>query len=143
MSRADKPLPPLSYLQPRVLISRMLAALGYFGLLGCLFIYNGFIADLHGANPLVIVSVLLVPLLIFLPGIVIGHVRTHAWLCFAINLYFIYGVQSCFVPGKQLYGGILVGTSVLYFIAALGYVRWSYQAQRVRNTAVAAQHQPG
>ncbi|NLC01742.1 MAG: DUF2069 domain-containing protein, partial [Pseudomonas formosensis] len=66
-----------------------------------------------------------------------------AWLCFAINLYFIYGVQTCFVPGKQLYGGILVATSVLYFVAALGYVRWSYQAQRVRNTAVAAQHQPG
>src|SRR5690554_3977725 len=127
MSRANKPLPPL----------------GYAGLLACLFIYNAFIADLHGANPLVIVSVLIVPLLIFLPGIALGNVRAHAWLCFAINLYFIYGVQTCFVPGKQLYGGILVATSVLYFVAALGYVRWSYQAQRVRNTAVAAQHQPG
>lgn len=143
MSRADKPLPPLSYLQPRIRLSRLLAALGYAGLLACLFIYNAFIADLHGANPLVIVSVLTVPLLIFLPGIALGNVRAHAWLCFAINLYFIYGVQTCFVPGKQLYGGILVATSVLYFVAALGYVRWSYQAQRVRNTAVAAQHQPG
>lgn len=132
MSKADKPLPSLGYLQPRIRISRWLSALGYAGLLGCLFIYNGFIADLHGANPLVIVGVLLVPLLIFLPGIAIGHVRTHAWLCFAINLYFIYGVQTCFVPGKETYGAILVGTSVLYFMAALMFVRWSYQAQRVR-----------
>lgn len=132
MSRADKPLPPLEYLQPRIQISRLLAALGYAGLLACLFIYNAFIGDLHGASPLIIVSVLLIPLLIFLPGIAIGHVRTHAWLCFAINLYFIYGVQTCFVPGKQMYGGMLVATSVLYFVAALGYVRWSYQAQRVR-----------
>lgn len=133
MSRADKPLPTLDYLQPRIRISRVLAALGYFGLLTCLFIYNAFMADLHGANPVVIVGVLLVPLLIFLPGIAIGHVRAHAWLCFAINLYFIYGVQTCFVPGKEVYGGILVGTTVLYFIAALFYVRWSYQAQRVRS----------
>src|SRR5690554_2064669 len=132
MSRADKPLPPLDFLLPRIRVSRALAALGYFVLLACLFIYNTFLADLHGANPVVIVSVLLVPLLIFLPGIAIGHIRTHAWLCFAINLYFIYGVQTCFVPGKGAYGGILVGTSVLYFIAALGYVRWSYQAQRVQ-----------
>ena len=131
MSRADKPLPSMAYLRPRVQISRLLAALGYFGLLACLIIYNGFIADLHGANPWVIASVVPLPLLIFLPGIVIGHIRTHAWLCFAINLYFIYGVLVCFVPDKQIYGGILVGTSVLYFIAALGYVRWSYQALRV------------
>lgn len=135
MSRADKPLPPLHYLEPRIRLSRLLAALGYAGLLLCLFIYNAFIADLHGANPLVILGVLLVPLLIFLPGIASGNVRAHAWLCFAINLYFIYGVQSCFVPGKQVYGGVLVGTSVLYFIAALGYVRWSFQAQRVRAAA--------
>src|SRR5690554_8209148 len=47
MSRADKPLPPLSYLQPRIRLSRLLAALGYAGLLACLFIYNAFIADLH------------------------------------------------------------------------------------------------
>ncbi|WP_158256714.1 DUF2069 domain-containing protein [Pseudomonas sp. MYb185] len=133
MSRADKPLPPLHYLLPRIRLSRLLAALAYAGLLLCLFIYNAFFADLHGANPVVILGVLLVPLLIFLPGIAIGNVRAHAWLCFAINLYFIYGVQSCFVPGKEAYGGILVGTSVLYFIAALGYVRWSFQAQRVRS----------
>ena len=135
MSRADKPLPPLSYLQPRIRLSRLLAALGYAGLLACLFIYNAFIADLHGANPLVIVSVLIVPLLIFLPGIALGNVRAHAWLCFAINLYFIYGVQTTFVPGKLLYGSVLVGSTVLYFIAALVYVRWSYQAQRVRATS--------
>lgn len=143
MSRADKPLPTLAYLQPRIRVSRVLAALGYYGLLACLFIFNGFIDDLHGANPVVIVSVLLVPLLIFLPGIAIGHVRTHAWLCFAINLYFIYGVQTSFVPGKGIYGGLLVATTVLYFLAALVYVRWSYQAQRVRNNAAMAQHQPG
>ena len=133
MSKADKPLPPLSQLEPRIALSRTLALLGYLALLICLVVYNGFILDLHGANPLVILGVLVIPLLIFLPGILIGHVRTHAWLCFAINLYFMYGVQTCFVPGKAGYGGWLVASSVIYFVAALGYVRWSYQAERVRQ----------
>src|SRR5690606_1806733 len=80
MSRADKPLPPLSYLQPRISPSRLLATLGYDGKLACLSNYDGFIADMHGANPVVIVNVLLVPLLISLPGIAICNVRAHDWL---------------------------------------------------------------
>ncbi len=133
MSRADKPLPALSYLEPRVRISRWLASLAYLTLVIWLVAYNLFIGDLHGANPLVIVSVQLLPLLIFLPGVVLGNVRAFAWLCFAINLYFIYGVLTCFYPGRELNGAIMVATSSIYFITALGYVRWSFQAQRVRQ----------
>lgn len=134
MARADKPLPPLSYLEPRVRISRWLATLSYAVLVGWLAIYNLFISDLHGANPLVILGVQLIPLLVFLPGLVLGNVRAFAWLCFAINLYFIYGVLTCFHPGREVYGGIMVAASATYFVTALGYVRWSFQAQRVRLT---------
>ncbi|CEA02317.1 hypothetical protein BN1049_00717 [Pseudomonas saudimassiliensis] len=138
MSRADKPLPSLSYLQPRIRVSRAIAGLAYVGLLACLFVYNAFFRDLHGANPLVIGVFMLIPLLIFLPGIISGNPRVHAWLCFAINLYFAYGVLACLQPERQLYGAVLVGTSVTYFIAALGYVRWSFQAMRVRSNATTA-----
>lgn len=132
MSKANKPLPPLSYLEPRVRISRWLATLAYLMLMGWLLLYNLFIGDLHGANPLIISGVQLLPLLIFLPGVLQGNARVFAWLCFAINLYFIYGVLTCLQPGRELDGGIMVATSSIYFIAALGYVRWSFQAQRVR-----------
>lgn len=135
MSRADKPLPPLDYLEPRMFVSRILALTGYLGVILVLLIYNALFADLHGANPLVIIGTLLVPLLIFMPGILIGNVRAHAWLCFAINLYFIYGVLVCFQPGRLIYGALLVGFSVLYFIPAMGYVRWGFQAKRVREAA--------
>ena len=131
MARADKPLPSMDYLAPRVRFARILAAASYTGLLLSLFVFNAFIADLHGANPAIILGVLLVPLLIFAPGIAMGHVRTHAWLMFAINLYFIHGVLTCFQEGRLGYGLLLVGFSVTYFMAAMGYVRWSFQAARV------------
>lgn len=133
MPKTDKPLPSLEYLEPRLRISRILSLIGYLGVIFVLLIYNALFAELHGANPLVIIGTLLVPLLIFLPGMLTGNVRTHAWLCFAINLYFIYGVLACFQPGRLVYGTLLVGFSVLYFIPALGYVRWGFQARRVQE----------
>ena len=71
--------------------------------------------------------------LIFLPGVIAAHVRTHAWLAFAINLYFIQGVLICFQPGRLEYGLLMSGFSVLYFVAALYFIRWSFQAQRVER----------
>ncbi|MBQ0776530.1 MAG: DUF2069 domain-containing protein, partial [Pseudomonas sp.] len=96
MSRADKPLPSIDYLNPRVRLCRVVSLIGYLGLIGTLLIYNSLIADLHGANPWIIIGTLTVPLLIFMPGMLKGNIRTHAWLCFAVNLYFIYGVLTCF-----------------------------------------------
>ena len=131
MARTKKPLPSLDYLQPRCRISRLVALAGYAGLVLGMLGYNLLVADLHGANPIIIIGVQLLPLLIFLPGIITGHVRTHAWLSFAINLYFIQGVLICFQPGRLGYGLFMAGFSVLYFVAALYYIRWSFQAQRV------------
>lgn len=133
MSSADKPLPSLAYLAPRVTFCRIISMIGYLGLLATLLIYNGLIADLHGANPWIILGTLTVPLLIFMPGMLMGNVRTHAWLCFVVNLYFIYGVLTCFQPERMVYGALLTGLSMLFFIPAMGYVRWGFQAQRVRD----------
>ncbi|WP_022963432.1 DUF2069 domain-containing protein [Halopseudomonas pelagia] len=133
MSKVDKPLPSLDFLNPRLRICRALALIGYLGLLATLLIYNALIADLHGANPWVIVGTLTVPLLIFMPGMLKGNIRTHAWLCFVVNLYFIYGVLSCFQLERMAYGALLTGLSLLFFVPAMGYVRWGFQAQRVIN----------
>lgn len=110
----------------------MIALAGYLGLMLGMLAYNLLVADMHGANPVIIIGVQLFPLLIFLPGMLTAHVRTHAWLCFAINLYFIQGVLICFQPGRLYYGLFMSGFSVLYFLAALYFVRWSFQAQRVQ-----------
>lgn len=130
--RRNKPLPGLDYLLPRARITRLLAALGYYILVITLILYNALFANLHGANPNVIIGVLVFPLVIFLPGIISGNPRVHAWLCFAINLYFIYGVLLCFQPGNGVYGALVVASSSLCFCASLLYVRWSFQARRVQ-----------
>ena len=133
MAKKPKLLPQLSYLEPRIKVSSWFAMVGYLGLMVGMLAYNLLIADMHGANPVIIIGVQLLPLMIFLPGMLTGRVRTHAWLCFAINLYFIQGVLICFQPGRLNYGLFMSGFSVLYFVSALYFVRWSFQAQRVRQ----------
>ena len=66
----------------------------------------------------------LLPLLIFLPGLLRDRLRSYIWLCFVSLLYFMALVERLFaVPGSAL---AVVGTCavVTLFIAAMMYVRW-------------------
>ena len=66
----------------------------------------------------------LVPLLIFLPGMLRDRLRTFIWLCFVSLLYFIALVERLFaLPGnvQAIIGMVAV---VTLFIAAMMYVRW-------------------
>ena len=66
----------------------------------------------------------LVPLLIFVPGMLRDNLRTFIWLCFVSLLYFIALVERLFVqPGSLL---AITGTVavVVLFVAAMMYVRW-------------------
>jgi uncharacterized membrane protein len=73
----------------------------------------------------------LVPLLIFLPGMLRDRLRTYIWLCFVCLLYFIALVERLFaVPGSIL---AITGTVavVTLFIAGMMYVRWRARELRV------------
>ena len=66
----------------------------------------------------------LLPLLIFLPGMLRDRLRSFIWLCFVSLLYFIALVERLFaLPGnvQAITGMIAV---VTLFIAAMMYVRW-------------------
>ena len=63
MAREKKPLPSLAYLQPRCRVSRLIALVGYAGLVLGMLGYNLLVADLHGANPVIIIGVQLLPYL--------------------------------------------------------------------------------
>ena len=70
----------------------------------------------------------LVPLLMFLPGMLRDNARSYIWLCFVSLLYFISLVERAFAqPGNvlQIVGLFAV---VVLFCSALMYVRW-----RARN----------
>ncbi|GGU78477.1 hypothetical protein GCM10009504_39310 [Pseudomonas laurentiana] len=130
MAKKPKILPPLEWLAPRVRISRALSLATFFGLIALLSLNTLLVADLHGARSWVILGVELVPLLILLPGMLLGSARAHAWTCFVVNLYFISGVQAAFVPDRALFGWLEVLLSLSLFISALLYVRWRFQYDR-------------
>ena len=80
----------------------------------------------------------LLPLLIFLPGMMKDNLRTFIWLCFVSLLYFIALVERLFaLPGdpQAVTGMVAV---VTLFIAAMMYVRW-----RARELRAAAGHPTG
>jgi len=123
-------LPALEWLEPRVRLSRVAALLCFLGLVALLCIYYLVFADLHGARPWVILSIELVPLLVLLPGMLMGSARGHSWTCFVVNLYFIKGALAAYDPGRSLFGVLEMLMSLAVFTSALLYVRWRYQLNR-------------
>jgi len=97
-----------------------------------LLLQQGADAWLQGA-PWIIWLVKLLPLLIFLPGMLRSNLRSFIWLCFVSLLYFMTLVEALFArPGEAL---PVVGTCavVLLFISAMLYVRW--RARQLRAAA--------
>ncbi len=130
MAKTAKPLPSLEWLQPRLNISRVASLVSFLGLAILLVVWNLKFANVPGNLLWVILGVQLVPLLLLAPGIILGHARAHAWVCFVVNLYFIQGVLAAFDPSKALYGWLLTALSVSLFCAALMYTRWRFQFER-------------
>ena len=82
----------------------------------------------------------LLPLLLFLPGMLKDNLRSFIWLCFVCLGYFLILVQRIFAqPDNLLVIGGLVAVVVL-FIAAMMYVRW--RARELRGV-VAPQSSSG
>lgn len=130
--KKHKPLPSLEWLQPRLRLSRALVLTAFFGLAALLLGWNLFYADLHGARTGVVLAVQLLPLLLVAPGLLLSHVRTYAWACFLINLYFIQGVLAAFDPARRTFGWLELSLSVALFCGALLYTRWRFQYERKR-----------
>ena len=130
MARKPKVLPPLEWLAPRLRLARATSLALFFGLIALLVVNNLWFANLHGARVGVILAIELIPLLLLLPGMLLGSARAHAWTCFVVNIYFIKGVLAAFDPGRAVFGWAEVLISLGLFIAALLYVRWKFQHER-------------
>lgn len=130
VARKPKVLPPLDWLVPRVRFSRALSLACFFGLIALLVVNNLWFADLHGARVEVIMAIELIPLLLLLPGMLMGSARAHAWTCFVVNIYFIKGVLAAFDPARALFGWVEVLVSLGLFVSGLLFVRWKFQLER-------------
>ncbi len=66
----------------------------------------------------------LLPLLIFLPGMLKDNLRSYIWLCFISLGYFILGVERLFAQPGSLLAMLGMFAIVILFIAAMLFVRW-------------------
>jgi len=78
--------------------------------------------------PLLIWLARLLPLLLFVPGMLRDRLRSFIWLSFVCLLYFISGVEKLFADprdGLAVYGMVSV---VGLFLSSALYVRWRARA---------------
>ena len=66
----------------------------------------------------------LLPLLIFLPGMLKDNLRSYIWLCFVCLGYFMIMVQRVFAQPDSLLVVTGLVAVVILFTAAMLYVRW-------------------
>lgn len=130
MARKPKVLPSLDWLAPCLRLARALSLAFFLGLIALLVVNNLWFANLHGARVEVILAIEVVPLLLLLPGMLLGSARAHAWVCFVVNIYFIKGVLAAFDPARAVFGWVEIVASLGLFIAGLLYVRWKFQFER-------------
>ncbi len=105
-------------------LSRYCTVTSYFALLALFVLWHFVLVPIPGANPLTIVLVKSSLLLAFLPVIIKGNPRGHAWLCFVLLLYFMFAVLDASVPETFAVGTaacILIG---ILFTSAMMYARW-------------------
>ncbi len=89
-------------------------------------------ADAWGHQaPWFIWAVKLMPLLIFLPGMLRDNLRSYIWLCFVCLGYFLILVQRIFAQPDSLLVVSGLASVVLLFTGAMMYVRW--RARELRS----------
>ena len=74
--------------------------------------------------PLTIWVMRVLPLLIFVPGLIRDNPRTYVWLCFVILLYFLTLVLRLFVDPADPVAWVAMCSVVILFTAAMMYARW-------------------
>jgi len=84
--------------------------------------------------PWIIWLVKLLPLLIFLPGMLKDRLRTYIWLCFVSLGYFVALVERLFALPGNIPAAIGTVAVVTLFIAGMMYVRW--RARELREASV-------
>lgn len=86
------------------------------------------------AGPLYVIWLIqLLPLLIFLPGMLRDSSRAYIGLCFVLLLYFIKSVEGVFSTARTWIDFWLLSGSVILFISAMMTSRWLQQAQMSRD----------
>jgi uncharacterized membrane protein len=80
----------------------------------------------------------LLPLVIFLPGMLRNNLRSYIWLCFVSLLYFIGLVVRLFAQPDSVLHAVSMLSVVTVFTSAMFYVRWT--ARELKEPSVPPLH---
>jgi len=109
----------LSKLEQRLRTANM-TLWGSYCLLIISLIMGGFVS---GTPPILLVFAV-IPLLIFIPGLLKKQHRSISMLCFASLIYFTAIVANVFEPDRSIFDIIAMVSVVTVFITAMMYSRW-------------------
>ncbi len=122
---SSAPMHPTTFqLSHRARICHAMAIISYISLF-ILMIASVIYSDVPAeASRLLMYSVKLIPLIIFIPGLLKMSPRTHIWICFVVLLYFIQSVVNAWLSQGNLFDLVTCATTVSLFISSMMFVRW-------------------
>lgn len=82
--------------------------------------------------PLVIYVISLLPLMIFIPGMLRSNPRTLIWVCFVILMYFAVAVDNLAGPAPHPMDIVELILTIILFNAAMLFARWRQQEINAR-----------
>ncbi|MEH6585599.1 MAG: DUF2069 domain-containing protein [Halioglobus sp.] len=89
-----------------------------------------------GQAPWIIWLAVMLPLIVFLPGMLQDNLRSFIWLCFVSLLYFMRLVVNLFQDPHDILSIVGMFAVTLLFCSAMMYVRW--RAKELRQAAADA-----
>ena len=119
---------------PRWRITALYSAWISYGLLALSLMTAGILA----ATPPLLLAFILLPLLIFLPGMYRRSPRSFAYLCFVALIYFTVIVTNVFKPDRSLADITALVAVVILFVAAMLFARWQ-RAEMARGRLVSTE----
>ncbi len=74
--------------------------------------------------PLLVWVIRVLPLLVFMPGMLADKLRSYIWVCFVCLLYFMTLVERLFIAPDNPVAIMAMISVVTLFVASMLYVRW-------------------
>ena len=96
--------------------THMSAITSYYGLLLLFVVYNAQLPQVAITFKLLITSLQISPLLLFIRGLHLVHIRSIIWLCFISLTYFIHGVLKTISDIQTIFGWTETILSLVLFV---------------------------
>ena len=103
--------------------SRLVVLVSYYALLGYFLLSSLLYYSRLNLAAIAVWLVQILPLLLFASGLHRNRLRTYAWMCFVILLYFTHGVLVAFDPSRRWLGFLQVALCVNLFVFLLLFIR--------------------